>query len=202
MVKPNSVPDPGEPAPPGSGFLFLGRLTEEKGIHLLLDAWQRHPEGSLGRLVIVGDGPLRPQVEQAAAARSDLEFRGPQDRAGVAAALRDAAVVLATSTWYDVLPTVILEALAAGRPVLGTDLGGIPYLIGDAGWVVPAEPGALSAALVTAHAQAATVAPKARQRYLSTFTPDLVTARLLRVYAELAERASTVPADGSSPAGG
>lgn len=46
------------------------------------------------------------------------------------AALETSAVVLATSTWHDVLPTVIIEALAAGRPVLGTALGGIPYLVG------------------------------------------------------------------------
>ena len=188
VVKPNSVPDPGEPAPLGAGFLFLGRLTEEKGVHLLLDAWQRHPDGALGTLTVVGDGPLRPLVEQAATARSDLDFRGPQDRAGVAAALRAAAVVLATSTWYDVLPTVILEALAAGRPVLGTDLGGIPYLIGDAGWVVPAQPDALAGALATAHVEAAELAPRARQRYLGTFTPELITKRLLDVYTELADR--------------
>jgi glycosyltransferase involved in cell wall biosynthesis len=191
VVKPNSVPDPGEPAPLGRGFLFLGRLTGEKGIHLLLDAWQRHPDGALGTLTVVGDGPLRPLVEQAATARSDLDFRGPQDRAGVAAALRAAAVVLATSTWYDVLPTVILEALAAGRPVLGTDLGGIPYLIGDAGWVVPAQPDALAGALATAHVQAAEAAPRARQRYLGNFTPELITKRLLDVYTELTDRSAS-----------
>ena len=46
------------------------------------------------------------------------------------AALEASAVVIAASTWHDVLPTVIIEALASGRPVLGTALGGIPYLVG------------------------------------------------------------------------
>ncbi|GAA4579023.1 glycosyltransferase family 4 protein [Micromonospora coerulea] len=130
VVKPNAIPDPGQPAPVGEGFLFLGRLSPEKGLDLLLDAWRRHPEGALGQLRIAGDGELRPLVEAAAAERADVTFLGPLDRAGVRAALDDSAVVLATSTWHDVLPTVIIEALASGRPVLGTALGGIPYLVG------------------------------------------------------------------------
>jgi glycosyltransferase involved in cell wall biosynthesis len=186
VVKPNAIADPGAPAPVGSGFLFLGRLTPEKGLDLLLAAWQRHADGSLGTLTVAGDGPLRGQVEQAAAARGDLRFLGPQDRDGVAAALRGAAVVLATSTWHDVLPTVVIEALAHGRPVLGTDLGGIPSLIGDAGWVVPAQPEALAAALPTAAAKAAATSGRARARYESHFTPKVVTARLLDVYSSIA----------------
>ena len=80
------------------------------------------------------------------------------------------------------LPTVILEALAAGRPVLGTDLGGIPYLVGDAGWTVPPTVDALAEALPVAAAGAAERAPLARKRYESTFTPELITARLLDIY--------------------
>ena len=57
VVKPNAIPDPGPPAPLGDGFLFAsGRLAPEKGLGLLLDAWQRHPDGTLGTLRIAGDG--------------------------------------------------------------------------------------------------------------------------------------------------
>lgn len=184
VVKPNGIPDPGAPAPLGDGFLFLGRLSPEKGVGLLLDAWQRHTDGSLGMLRIAGDGELRPLVEAAAAARIDVEFLGPLDRDGVRAALRSTAVVMATSTWHDVLPTVVLEALSSGRPVLGTALGGIPYLVGDAGWVVPAEAGALAAALPVARDGAATLAPMARSRYERTFHPDVLIRRLIDVYAD------------------
>lgn len=130
VVKPNAVPDPGVPAPLGDGFLFMARLSPEKGLDLLLEAWRRHPVGALGQLRVAGDGELRPLVEAAAAERADVTYLGQLDRAGVRAAIDASAVVLATSTWHDVLPTVIIEALASGRPVLGTALGGIPYLVG------------------------------------------------------------------------
>jgi glycosyltransferase involved in cell wall biosynthesis len=185
VVKPNALADPGPPAPLGEGFLFAGRLAPEKGLGLLVEAWSRHPVGSLGTLRIAGDGPLRPVAEAAARARSDVVFLGPRDQAGVRAARRDSAVVLATSTWHDVLPTVILEALADGRPVLGTDLGGIPYLVGDAGWTVPASVDALADALPRARDGAAGLAAPARRRYETTFTPELVTRRLVAVYEAL-----------------
>ena len=182
VVKPNAIADPGPPAPLGDGFLFASRLSAEKGLDLLLDAWARHPVGALGPLRIASDGPLRATAEAAADTRSDVVFLGPQNAEGVRAAMRDSAVILAPSTWHDVLPTVILEALAAGRPVLGTDLGGIPYLVGTAGWTVPATVDALAAGLARAAAEAPQVAPHARPRYESTFTPELVTGRLLDVY--------------------
>jgi glycosyltransferase involved in cell wall biosynthesis len=185
VVKPNSVPDPGPPSPPGDGFLFLGRLSPEKGIDLLLNAWQRHPDGSLGQLTVAGDGQLRPLVEQAAAARTDISYAGTLGRDGVRAALRRAAVVVAPSTWEDVLPTVVIEALANGRPVLGTAMGGIPYLIGDAGWVIPADGSSLVLALPVARAGAAALSAAARRRYETTFHPDVVTKQLLAVYESL-----------------
>lgn len=182
VVKPNAIADPGPPPPLGEGFLFLGRLAPEKGLGLLLEAWSRHPEGTLGTLRIAGDGEQRALVERASAARSDVVYLGSLDPAGVAAALRASAVVVAVPLWHDVLPTVVIEALAAGRPVLGTALGGIPYLVGDAGWVVEPTATALAEALPAARAGAGARVPAARARYRSTFHPDVVTRQLLDVY--------------------
>jgi glycosyltransferase involved in cell wall biosynthesis len=105
----------------------------------------------------------------------------------MAAARRAAAVVVAVPTWDDVLPTVILEAMAAGRPVVGTAVGGIPYLIGTegaapAGWTVAPDAEALAAVLPIARSDAATAAPAARDRYLRAFHPDVLTSRLIEIY--------------------
>jgi len=194
VIKPNAVPDPGPPAPAGDGFLFLGRLSPEKGLNLLLDAWQRHPEGTLGTLRIAGDGELRPLAEAAAARRRDVVFLGPLDRDGVRDALWQTAVVVVASTWHDVLPTVVIEALAHGRPVLGTALGGIPYLVGvddpagAAGWVAPPEPEAFAAALPVARDHAPALAGAARARYERLFHPDVVTKQLVDIYRDVSYR--------------
>ncbi|WP_426508844.1 glycosyltransferase family 4 protein [Dactylosporangium sp. McL0621] len=181
-VKPNGIPDAGAATAPGDGFLYAARLTPEKGLELALDAWSRHEDGALGPLRIAGDGPLRPLAERAAATRSDVTYLGPIDNAGVRAEIARAACVIAASTWHDVLPTIVLEALSGGRPVLVTDRGGLPYLAGDAGWVVEPEPAALAEGLSKARDGAAALAPVARARYESQFSPDVLTERLIEVY--------------------
>lgn len=185
-IKPNAVEDPGDPAPTGDGVLFAGRLSPEKGLGILLDAWSGFPEGSLGTLRIAGDGDLRPLAEKAAANRSDVEYFGPQDRLAVRDLMRRSALVSVPSRWFEPLSTVIIEALANGRPVLGTALGGSPYLIGAAGWVVEPTAAALADALPDAVRAAAGLAGPARQRYLDTFHPDVVIQRLLDIYESVA----------------
>jgi glycosyltransferase involved in cell wall biosynthesis len=187
-IKPNSSPDPGPPTSIGDGFLFAGRLSAEKGLELLLDAWRMHPVGALGMLRIVGDGPLRPLASAAAAERTDIAFDGPTDAAGVRRAMRTTAVVVLPSVWHEVFSGVIIEALANGRPVLGTALGGTPYAIGNAGWTVPPTPSELAAALPIARSEAPAKADAARSRYESTFTPKIVLDQLLSIYTETARR--------------
>ncbi|GAA2352123.1 glycosyl transferase [Catellatospora methionotrophica] len=187
-VKPNAVEDPGPPPAAGDGLLFAARLSPEKGLGLLLDAWRRHPDGALGRLRIAGDGELRPLAEQVAAERADVEYLGPLDRMGVRAVLRTSAMIAVPSTWHDVLPTAIIEALANGRPVIGTNLGGIPYLIDNAGFAVPPTVDDWAAALPDALKAAPTLTDVARHRYLTTFHPDVVTGQLLAVYDSLPTR--------------
>ena len=193
-VKPNAAPDPGDHAEIGSGFLFAGLLAEEKGVRLLLDAWQRHPPESIGKLRFAGDGPLRELVECTAAERTDVVYLGLLGSKELRAAMRAAAVFVAPSTCADVAPMVVTEALANARPVLGTALGGIPFLIGAdhtpgsnsaPGWLSGPTVGALAAMLPRARLEAAALTGIARNRYLTALHPDILTARLIEIYSDV-----------------
>lgn len=204
-VKPNGIPDPGRRLDEtGDGFLYFGRLVDAKGVGLLLDAWERHGDGDFGTLRIAGDGPLRGRVEAVAAARADVEYLGLVDHAEIPGVIRAASVVVVPSTYADALPTVILEAFANGRPVLGTDVGGTPYLLGldehhepaetPPGWVVPPEAGALAEKFGLAKLRAGALGPVARRRYETVFGPDVLLRKLIGVYEELAADARAATA--------
>ena len=184
VVRPNTVPDPGPVTAPGRGLLFVGRLTREKGVPLLLDAWERAGR-PFGTLTVVGDGPERPAVEAAArAARSGVVATGPLDPALVTDAIAASAAVVVPSTSPEALPLVVLEAFAQGRPVVATDSGGLADAVDDSvGWL--AAPSAPDLATVLADAArdgGATRGHAARERYDARYAPDVVLAAQVEIY--------------------
>ncbi|WP_026931730.1 glycosyltransferase family 4 protein [Glycomyces tenuis] len=185
-VKPNATADPGR-VPLGEGFLFGARLVPEKGVELLLDAWRRADLPG-GTLRVAGDGPLRPLVEEAAG-ESGVEYLGRLDAEGMRAAVAASAAMVIPSIWQDILPTTGLEALASGRAIVATRMGGAPFIAGadtdaPAGVAVEPTPEALASALETV-AKDPTYAANARGRYESTFSPGVVLDRLIAIYEEL-----------------
>lgn len=185
-VKPNAVADPGI-VPLGEGFLFGARLVEEKGVRLLLEAW-RLADLPGSTLRIAGDGPLRPLVEDAAA-RGEVVYLGQLEPAARDAALAASAAVAVPSVWQDILPTTGIEALAAGRAVVATRMGGAPFIAGadtdaPAGVAVEPTPEALAKGL-EAVAKNPGYAENARARYESVFAPEVTLRRLIEIYEEL-----------------
>ena len=129
-VKPNFVhPDPGMGRGTGGYALFVGRLSEEKGIATLLAAWSqlRPREG----LKIVGDGPLATAVADAVATVRGIEWLGPRTRSEVSALMADAAFLVVPSVCYETFGLVLVEALAAGLPVIASRIGAIAELVSD-----------------------------------------------------------------------
>lgn len=120
-----------------SGLLvgWVGRLSHEKGPDLMLDAFAR--AHSTARLVFVGEGPMRPALEEQAAARGILvTFAGAIRGAGRVLRAFD---VVAMSGRMEGMPMVMLEAMRAEVPVAGFLVGGIPEVLSSAtGW--PAAP--------------------------------------------------------------
>lgn len=118
---------------PGDHFLFLGRLSPEKGLQTLVSAWRNTP----AKLLVVGDGPEASGLR--AAAGPNVEFAGPVPQTQVAEILRGARALFLPSIWYEAQPRVILEAYAAGVPVVASRIGGLPDLVveGGSGLLVP-----------------------------------------------------------------
>ena len=113
----------------GEGYLlFFGRLSEEKGGRTLIEAMARLPDS---KLVVAGDGPQRSDLERLAArlASGRIRFTGYQPPEKLQATLRRASLVVVPSEWYENCPYTILEALAAGKPVVASRIGGIPELV-------------------------------------------------------------------------
>lgn len=131
-------------APPasGRGLLFVGRLDVEKGVPVLVEAMpqilEAHPDA---HLTLIGDGPERPMLEDQVR-RLDLSgvirFAGYQSQDEVADALARSAVFVLPS-FAEGVPVVLMEAMAARRPVVATSIAGIPELIEDgvSGRIVP-----------------------------------------------------------------
>ncbi|MDR7126185.1 glycosyltransferase family 4 protein [Pseudotabrizicola sp. 4114] len=141
-IEPWRFPDPAPMPPGGPHLVAIGRLSEQKGFALLIEAMARAAPSLPGlHLTLVGDGELRPQIE-AAIARHDLSrhvtLTGWLDEARVREAL-SAAQALIVPSFAEGLPVVIMEAMAAGRPVIATAIAGVPELVTpQTGWLVPA----------------------------------------------------------------
>jgi glycosyltransferase involved in cell wall biosynthesis len=138
-VKPNFVTDPGPRTVPNSAsptVLYVGRLVAEKGVGVLLEAWRRAAVGSL-ELLIVGDGPMRPALQRLAVPGVRFAGRLPADE--VRRRMLAARALVLPSLSYEGQPMAALEAVAAGVPVLASDIGGMPELLRPLGscWLVP-----------------------------------------------------------------
>ena len=142
-VKPNSViPDPG--AGPGDGgyALFVGRLSPEKGLNTLLGAWAEFADDL--PLHIVGDGPSRELVEEAAARDPRIIFLGELPHQQVLEQLRAATCLVMPSVWYETFGRIIVEAYAAGTPVIASRLGAMEELVVHQETGLLFEPGSAS----------------------------------------------------------
>jgi glycosyltransferase involved in cell wall biosynthesis len=143
---PNFIPDEQFAARSRAGAgefaLAVGRLTEEKGFDTAIAA--AHASGA--PLVIAGSGPDETRLRTLAAG-ADVRFTGRLAPDALAALRTRAAVVLAPSRWEEPCPYSVLEGLADGVPVLASDLGGLPELVGEDAALPATDPAPWSAAL-------------------------------------------------------
>lgn len=130
IIKPNFVyaehaSQPEIPQTKKGIYLYVGRLSEEKGIYPLLKAFEEN-----GRtLQIVGDGPLRSLVKESCASFENIQYLGMVDRKDIPRIMHRCSALIFPSICYEGMPLTVLEAFACGTAVIASNLGALPFLI-------------------------------------------------------------------------
>ncbi len=190
-VKPNFVADPAAKREPDAvrreGALFVGRLSAEKGIATLLQAWR----DMAVPLRIIGDGPSAGSVERCDNAA--VEALGRKTQPEVIKEMRRAAFLIMPSQWYEAFPVVIVEAFATALPIIASRLGAMSELIDDG--VTGLHFTARDAADLAVKVRWAVEHPdemrvmgvNARRVYEQKYTPEANYRQLMAIYEEAIE---------------
>jgi glycosyltransferase involved in cell wall biosynthesis len=174
---------------PGRAFVYLGRLSHEKGLKTLI----RAAADAGCTLRIVGTGPQRDELRELAAELSaDVVFVGYLSGKALHDEVRAARAVVLPSEWYENAPMSVLEAYALGKPVIGARIGGIPELIreGTTGFAFPSGD-ALALAAVLRHVgdlstgEIADAGRAARRWVEEEFSASIYRGRMLDLYRGL-----------------
>jgi glycosyltransferase involved in cell wall biosynthesis len=210
FVKPNYLQvDPGLGGGRGNYALFVGRLTPEKGIGTLLEAWRQI--GNQLPLQIAGDGPQASEVEKAVSEMEGVSWLKWLPRAEILQRMKDASVLILPSTWYEGFPMILAEAFAAGLPVIASNLGSMSSIVDHQRTGLHFEAGR-SGGLVDAvrwwiahPEETAAMRAHARLEYEAKYTASVNYADLMKIYglvlnrtasdfsAQLAAERSTAP---------
>lgn len=191
FVKPNFVdPDPGQGRHTGDFGLFVGRMSPEKGLITLLDAWAK--VAGLGtRLVLVGDGPLMPRVKVLAAQLSSVQLEGRLSRTQVLILMKEAKFVVLPSEWYETFGRVAIEAFACGTPVVASNIGAPAEIVEHGVTGLLFEPGSvdeLAAALeflISGSSQSGEFGRNARQIYLAKYGAEENYRLMMEAYSSV-----------------
>lgn len=193
-IKPNVTPDPlanqAMPSfPDRPTFLYVGRLSPEKGLIILLKAWEKLAQ-SEWELNIIGDGQQRAELEQLVRDRAltNVHFFGYQPKDQVIEAIKQSTAIVVPSQWYETFGRVVIEAFACGRPALISNLGALAELVQDneTGFLIPHH--AMQSWVETLRwsgnhlMQMEKMGKKARQVYQQKYTPEINYQQMMNIY--------------------
>jgi glycosyltransferase involved in cell wall biosynthesis len=170
-------------------YLYVGRLTEEKGVPVLLEAFKDSGQS----LKIIGTGPLEDLVKEYSTKYPNISFAGAQPKERVYELLQGASALIFPSVWYETFGMVVIEAFSAGIPVIASDLGNIKNMVADGinGLRFKAgDPADLKKKLLyfeqLGHTERETYRQHARQTYLKHYSPEANAAQLIGLYQSVA----------------
>jgi len=185
-VKPNSIADTGPGEGDGGYAVYVGRLTMEKGIGTLLEAWRQ--VGQRLRLKIIGSGPLENLVRQAAIETEGIEFLGQRSLAEVCIHIGQANVLIFPSEWLEPFGRTIVEAYSKGTPVIGADTDPIRHMIvdGETGALFrPGDARDLANKVLALFADGETrysMRLRARARYIANYSEESGYAQMMKIF--------------------
>jgi len=185
LVKPNFVDFERPPAQQRSGFLFVGRLSAEKGVAVLVKALSSLSERS-GLLRVAGVGPEAHLLKNVAR----LEALGALNSEQVRQEMSSAAALVLPSIWYENFPRTLVEAMGCGLPVIASRIGALAELVEDGvtGLLFnPGDAGDLAEKMSWIDAnpeQAAAMGAMARARYEERYTAERNYQQLIAIYGE------------------
>jgi glycosyltransferase involved in cell wall biosynthesis len=162
-------------------FLFMGRLSPEKGVRTLIDAWR----GVGAKLLVAGEGSEAPFLQSSAP--RNVEFLGSVDHEQALSLLCRTRALLVPSLWYEGAPRTILEAYAAGVPVLASKIGALPELVeeGESGLLLtPGDPEAWREGIIALEDEttAGSLGEGAHELWHRHYRPDSALENLLQLY--------------------
>lgn len=129
-IKPNFLDDVPAPSAKENYAVYVGRLTAEKGVKTLIQGWA-HLNGNIP-LKIIGDGELRPELENLARTqRLPIEFLGQMPKLDVLRLIAAARIQLIPSECYEGFPMAVLEAFASRTPIVASRIGGLAEILQD-----------------------------------------------------------------------
>lgn len=195
-VKYNSVSDVAPQSADREDYLvFVGRLSPEKGIATLLEAWRS--DATLPPLKILGDGPQAGLVRSAQAADPRIEWLGHVESTEVQRVVASAQALVMPSLWYETFGRTIAEAYSSRTPVIASRLGAMRELVEEdvTGLLCEAGQacelaGAVRRLVGFSAAKQQAIGDAARDRYDAQFTPERNYRRLLEIYELARQRAA------------
>ncbi len=197
VVKPHFIsPDPGIGSGEGGYALYVGRLSVEKGLDTLLEAWEQL--GGKIPLKIIGDGQLRDRVAEVVNKLPNVEWLGRKPIEEVYALMGEATVLIFPSKWYETFGRVAIEAFAKGTPVIASNIGAIAELVdpGRTGLHFrPGDPQDLAQKMewVLSHpAELAEMRREARAEFEAKYTAEKNYRQLMEIYTQLQQNQKTV----------
>ncbi len=191
VVKPNFIADfsekTGKGTPPDHYFLFVGRLSSEKGVELLIDTWIKYNISI--PVYIVGEGPLQDKVLRISKDHSQIKLLGKKSHAETLGYIQKARALVFPSTWYEGFPMTIVEALSLSTPVVASDIGSQAEIITDNFNGLHFQVGNSEALAETIkklanNALLEKLRVNARQSYLENYTPELNYNILMDIYQQ------------------